>query len=77
MYSPAITKNITKLNGRPMITVVFCSAVMPSVISMPRVSRPMVTDQKMRSQLGASLLMSASREVKLPSTSEPESAEVT
>ncbi|MNF18102.1 hypothetical protein D3C80_2219920 [compost metagenome] len=60
-----------------MITVVFCNAGTPSVISMPMVNRPMATDQKIRSQLGASLLMSARREVKLPSTSEPESAEVT
>jgi hypothetical protein len=35
-----------------MITVVFCSAEMPLVISIPRVSRPMATDQKMRSQFG-------------------------
>ncbi|MNV55451.1 hypothetical protein D3C71_1476850 [compost metagenome] len=60
-----------------MITVVFCNAGTPSVISMPMVSRPMVIDQKIRSQLGASLLMSLRREVKLPKTSEPESAEVT
>lgn len=60
-----------------MITVVFCSAEMPLVISIPRVSRPMATDQKMRSQFGASLLMSFSFEVKFPSTSAPESAEVT
>ncbi len=37
----------------------------------------MATDQKIRSQLGASLLMSFNFEVKLPNTSDPESAEVT
>ena len=37
----------------------------------------MATDQKMRSQFGASLLMSFSFEVKFPSYSAPESAEVT
>ncbi|MNN39778.1 hypothetical protein D3C81_1538270 [compost metagenome] len=60
-----------------MITVVFCRAGTPSVINIPMVSRPIATDQKIRSQLGASLLISLRREVKLPSTSEPESAEVT
>ena len=77
MYNPAITKKITKLNGSPIITVAFCRAEMPLVISIPRVSRPITTDQKIRSQFGASLLISFSFEVKLPSTSAPESAEVT
>ncbi len=47
-----------------MITVVFRSAEIPSgsIISIPSVSRPIATDQKTRSQAGASLLMSFSFE---------------
>lgn len=60
-----------------MITVVFCRAEIPFVISIPRVSSPITTDQKIRIQFGASLLISFSFEVKFPSTSAPESADVT
>ncbi|MCY1543060.1 hypothetical protein D9M68_788540 [compost metagenome] len=72
-----MTKKITKENGSTMITVAFCRVGTPPTMSIARVSRPMARDQKMRSQEGASLAGSFSREVKLPSTSAPESAEVT
>ena len=74
---PIIMKISTMEKGTAVITTALCSALSPPTINSASVSRPMMADQKMRSQIGASWFTSLRMEVKLASTRAPESAEVT
>ncbi len=65
-----------------MMTVAACKVRIdpsppPPANSIDRVSRPMATDQKIRRERWQSAIGSLRRLVKLPITSEPESALVT
>ncbi len=74
---PYITSTSTNANGSPMMMVAFCSAGTPPTMSIPTVSRPVATAQKMRTHGAPSDWGVFRCEVRLAITSAAESAEVT
>jgi hypothetical protein len=72
-----MTSRITNANGSPMMIVAFCSAGTPPTRSIPTVSRPVATAQKMRTAAVPSDCGVLRWELRFAITRAAESAEVT